>query len=853
MAAVAARSAVLAAELEGSRLDAADVPAVEQEHDLRDEAAVPEAVRRAGERSGAGRVLLVPAGSMADPPRGSFEVYRDGPAFSDAERAVARLAATQIAASLLLRDALAGSETPEDRVRLSLELAGEALASGSNERELADHVVQLVAGATGASRVALWRVEADAPPVFLAAYGDGIEGRPDGRTVAQAVRRSLEPAEGNGRPAPESRPEHEPLVVPLGTPPAGRARAHLPRRRRRGRAPTLISAFAARAAVALRRTRRSQLVVEALERSQTVVAVVSQAVAQLSLAHTLETAVERISELTGEARVGIYLREGERFVAAAARGLEGEHTTLAERLLELALGPARTRGFIVVPDLRRDRRLAGLEAVAEDVGVRRALVLPLIAGEDVIGALAVFGERARPYRQGEEGLLVALSSQLAVAVQNARLHERTKELGGVLERTLASERLAARQLRGLWQISDQFTRSLSLDATLESIAKTMVELLGVDVAVVRMPDERGDTLVTRAVHVVDPTIADALGTVFSRPRPLDDPLARHVVEGREAMLLTGADDTGAHDPFLGPFLAQGATAAIVPLAAPGEVVGTLTLVSLDPSRPLDADALETLRTVVAPAALAIDNARLLEQQRDFTEAMQRSLLPRSLPAVPGLELGHVYESASRVDVGGDVYDVLPLDDGRVAVCLGDVVGKGIEAAADMAMAKFTFRALARLYPEPSAFLARANDVVVEEIALGKFVTMVYAVLDPKTGELACANAGHPPFRLVRPDGGVQALPGPGLALGIDAGQAYEEERISLPPGASVVLFTDGVIETRRDGELYGEGRLDAFLAAAVNAGLSAQELADTLVADCRAFGGGELDDDCAIVCLRLAP
>jgi serine phosphatase RsbU (regulator of sigma subunit) len=204
-------------------------------------------------------------------------------------------------------------------------------------------------------------------------------------------------------------------------------------------------------------------------------------------------------------------------------------------------------------------------------------------------------------------------------------------------------------------------------------------------------------------------------------------------------------------------------------------------------------------------------------------------------------------------VGGDVYDVLPLEDGRVAVCLGDVVGKGIEAAADMAMAKFTFRALARLYPEPSAFLARANDVVVEEIALGKFVTMVYAVLDPATGELACANAGHPPFRLVRPDGGVQALPGPGLALGIDAGQAYEEERISLPPGASVVLFTDGVIETRRDGDLYGEGRLDAFLAAAVSAELGAQELADALVADCRAFGGGELDDDCAVVCLRLAP
>jgi serine phosphatase RsbU (regulator of sigma subunit) len=366
-----------------------------------------------------------------------------------------------------------------------------------------------------------------------------------------------------------------------------------------------------------------------------------------------------------------------------------------------------------------------------------------------------------------------------------------------------------------------------------------------------MPDGRREVLETRSIHVADPALHAAAEAVFARPRPLDDPHFARVVESRESLLAPGPDSVGRDDPFLGPFLAKGATAAIVPLVTPAEVVGVLTLISLDPSRPLDREALDTLTAVTAQAALAIDNARLLEQQRDFTETMQRSLLPRSLPQVAGLDIGHVYESASRVDMGGDVYDVLPLEDGRVAVCLGDVVGKGIEAAADMAMAKFAFRALARSYPEPAAFLARVNDVVVEEIALGKFVTMVYAVLDPSTGELAAANAGHPPLRLVRPGPGgpVQALPSPGLALGIEAGQAYEEERVSVPSGASVVLFTDGVLETRRDGELYGEARLDAFLAA--NAGLGAQALADALVADVRSFGGGDLDDDCAVVCLRL--
>jgi serine phosphatase RsbU (regulator of sigma subunit) len=203
-----------------------------------------------------------------------------------------------------------------------------------------------------------------------------------------------------------------------------------------------------------------------------------------------------------------------------------------------------------------------------------------------------------------------------------------------------------------------------------------------------------------------------------------------------------------------------------------------------------------------------------------------------------------------MDVGGDVYDLLRLDDGRLAVCLGDVTGKGIEAAADMALAKFTFRALARSSANASTFLARVNEVVTDEIAPGKFITMLYAVLDLERSELEAANAGHPPLRLIRPDGTVEAVTSPGLALGIEAGEHYEEARIPLEPGTAIVLYTDGVIEARRDGELYGDERLDAFLAA--NAGLGAQALADALVEECRTFAGGALDDDCAVVVLRVA-
>jgi phosphoserine phosphatase RsbU/P len=227
--------------------------------------------------------------------------------------------------------------------------------------------------------------------------------------------------------------------------------------------------------------------------------------------------------------------------------------------------------------------------------------------------------------------------------------------------------------------------------------------------------------------------------------------------------------------------------------------------------------------------------------------MQQSLLPRERPAIAGLEVGTVYEPAAQVDVGGDLFDFLELADGVLAVVLGDVTGHGIDATADMAMAKFVFRSLAREHPEPSDFLAHANEVVVEEIAAGKFITMAYLLVDSDGGLLA-AGAGHPQPRLVLPDATVDGLACGGLALGIEPRQVYEQVRAELRPGASVVLYTDGVIEARREGELFGIERLDEILAA--TCGQPAQAIADSVVAACRAFAGGELDDDCAIVVIK---
>jgi serine phosphatase RsbU (regulator of sigma subunit)/uncharacterized protein YigA (DUF484 family) len=851
--AVFAGSSALVAELEGSRLPAEAVDAIETSAELESMQAsvdpgLPDAIRTIAARARFQTVGIHPV-RVGQRIAATLELFRSsGDPFAERERALGRLAAAHVGIAVRLEagrhlDGHGGGRP------LPLELLGEALVAGADEAETAVQVVRLATLATSARGAAVWRVEPGSPPSFLAR--DGFNGdAPDLGRGAEHVEAALADRQHRQIVRQEEGPGGRVVTMPLGEPPVAALQLYFDDDPDDAELALLLP-FTARAALALRRSRRVGQITTALTRSQTVVGVVSQAIARLSLAHTLETAVERIAELAASRHVAVYLRQGNRLTSAASRGLEGPHAALAERLLELALGPFRGRGYLFIEDLRTDPGLRGVEAGWEANGIRRALVVPLIAHDEVIGALAVYKTRARPYREGEESLLLALSSQLAVAVENARLHEQTKQLGDVLEATLESERRSSRQLRGLYEISASFSESLSLDATLAAVAKTMVELFGLDAAVIRMPGDRGEDLVTKATHVRDPSLRETVGRLMAVRQPMDAPLARRLLRGGRPVLLRpgGTTELDAHR-LLEPFLLRGGTAAVVPLATPGEILGTLTLLSLDPARPLERETLDVAMTVASQAALAIDNARLYQQQKDFSETMQRTLLPSELPRVAGVDVGHVYESAARVDVGGDVYDFLTLDDGRLAVVLGDVTGKGIQAAADMAMAKFSFRALARMRPEPGDFLASANEVVVDEIETGKFITMVYVLLDAKAGTVSSACAGHPAPRIVSADGKVDSMGGHGLALGIDSDQVYDVAQIELEPGATVVLYTDGVIEARREGELYGEERLDDLLRR--SAGLEPQALAEAVLADCTRFAGGELSDDCAVVCLKLA-
>ena len=259
--------------------------------------------------------------------------------------------------------------------------------------------------------------------------------------------------------------------------------------------------------------------------------------------------------------------------------------------------------------------------------------------------------------------------------------------------------------------------------------------------------------------------------------------------------------------------AAGAQSMIVlPLTARGVIMGIVVLYRLRGSRPFSQADLALASDLVARAAVSIDNARLYTRERASALALQRGLLPRRIPEVPGLELAYRYVPAeTAAEVGGDWFDVITLGPGRCALIVGDVTGHDMRAASLMGQLRTATRTLALLDLTPAEILTRLDQITADLADEETSATCVYAVHDTGTGQWDMARAGHPLPAVVSP--GRKAtfldLP-PGMPLGVGGGQ-YETVRVQLPPESTLVLYTDGLIETRTAGLGAGMARLAGTL------------------------------------------
>lgn len=391
------------------------------------------------------------------------------------------------------------------------------------------------------------------------------------------------------------------------------------------------------------------------------------------------------------------------------------------------------------------------------------------------------------------------------------------------------------------RVALEITSRLELPEILMQVAKNAVELVGGDAGAIGFYDEKEQQIeypfVCRMPESLENVITKQGGS-----------LAGHIMDTKESIII---EDYENYEHAIKEFIDTGVKSVIlVPISSRDMAFGVLAVFTLSSKKKFEKRDVWLLEGIARQAAIAIENSRLYEKERYVADILQRSFLPERLPDIPFTSIDVFYTSASDVGrVGGDFYDFIEIRDNLFGLVIGDVSGKGIEAASTTALAKYTLRAYAHRIKRPERVVELTNEAVSRGLEEGKFITMAYVIYDWKSGRIALSNAGHPhPVHFRARTGDAVLLENTNAALGIVEDLRYSSIDARLEAGDVLVLYTDGVIEARRGQDFYGAGRLVRVVEESSH--LSAREMAAKIIDEVTGFAGGKLSDDIALSVLK---
>ncbi len=537
---------------------------------------------------------------------------------------------------------------------------------------------------------------------------------------------------------------------------------------------------------------------------------------------------------------GIFAAAPDALVVMDAEGRVRDLNPAAERLFgysrEAAIGGELCR--LIIPGPLRQAHRNGLQrylSTGQPVMLDKRIELPALRadGTQLIVELTVvaFDDLSGPMFAG----FVRNSSMREAASEGSRLQERMAFLaqaGLVLDRSLDYNETLGRLA----------------ELTVPELAQlTVIDLLGDDglvrTAVAAAPEAEHARAVER-MRRDHPLAASSTHPVAAVLRSQQPVLLPEMSAAFQQAIAAG------NEHFALMRRLRYYSAIVVPLLARRRALGTLSLLRLEGSPPYDHDDLVLAEELARRAALAIENSRLFEATRHVARTLQGSLLPSSLPEVPGAELAGRHRAAAEgQEVGGDFYDAFPIETGRWGLVIGDVCGKGPEAAALTALARYTIRAVAEHAPDE--VLRRLNAAVLRDTDRGyeRFLTAVFATA-ARTGDglaLTLAGGGHPPPLVRRADGSTELLEAIGPLIGVADDPVFWPVSLTLGPGDTLVLYTDGLTDAQAPARMLSNEDLLTLLAHA--GGLDAQQLAEYL--ERAAVATAQPRDDVAMLVLAV--
>ncbi|HUI49605.1 MAG TPA: SpoIIE family protein phosphatase, partial [Acidimicrobiia bacterium] len=550
-------------------------------------------------------------------------------------------------------------------------------------------------------------------------------------------------------------------------------------------------------------------------------------VEELDAERVMQTVTDAARRLT-KAPIGVFLRAGtddETFSVAALSGrtavpaAAGVLPIDTHELCRALREPKPT----CIDDLADERHEEGVldGIVAATTGpLRSCIIAPVRARSgEVTGGMVLADTEPDRFTTVDTHILGDIADQAGIVLDIARLFH-------AAEHEIEARRRAEEVQRFLGETSAVLSWSLDYPDGYERLAELCVPFLA-DLCLIDVADENG--IRRRAAVHADPKqarLVEALGTRFA-PDPFGMHPAASVVRGGQSEMSEEMSDellrrTTRSEEHYRLVKALDFTSYIcVPLTARGRNLGALTLVSAGSDRRFGASDLALAEELARRAGLALDNARLFAERDHVARALQSSLLPPSLPSIPGVQLAARYRAAGEGnEVGGDFYDVFQVGRSAWMLVLGDVSGKGPEAAAIAGLARHTLRAVAMQQRAPRRLLSSLHETLVHGEGHGEFCTVCCALLQPSQGpegraRLTIACAGHPPPVIRRADGSVELATCTGPLLGVPLRKvSFRQQVIDLEPGDTVVIYTDGVTEAHhRTQTLFGEERLMQVVAA----------------------------------------